>query len=315
MGIKQLITMYIKYRHSLGYKYVSNERILKSFARYIGEETPIIEVTTFMCTGFLYGKDMSNITKYWQSKYGALRGFYDWAMARGHVPTNPLPAERPKMAVCKTPHIYSNEELRTIFRYALEHPKNPHIVPNRCMQMILMIIFFMGLRTQEAMALTLSDIDIRNNAVHIRCTKFFKSRIVPFNSQVREKILTFLKWREGQGFCQAPNSHLFIGYDGKPIKIKTIRNRWEELRQLANLTTAGKWQPCLHDFRHTFAVNRLVLWYKEGKDVQNLLPILSTYMGHTQLSHTSVYLTMTGELLREANLLFHSYALEKTEEK
>jgi hypothetical protein len=34
---------------------------------------------------------------------------------------------------------------------------------------------------------------------------------------------------------------------------------------------------------------------------------LSVYMGHTYLAHTSVYLSMTDELLREANLRFEKY--------
>lgn len=65
--------------------------------------------------------------------------------------------------------------------------------------------------------------------------------------------------------------------------------------------------PRIHDLRHTFAVNRLTQWYREGKDVQMLLPKLSTYMGHTHLSHTSVYLTMTDSLLEEANKRFENY--------
>jgi integrase len=59
--------------------------------------------------------------------------------------------------------------------------------------------------------------------------------------------------------------------------------------------------------RHTFAVNRLTSWYQEGKDVQKLLPVLSVFLGHKHLSHTSVYLTMTDNLLEEANKRFEFY--------
>jgi len=66
--------------------------------------------------------------------------------------------------------------------------------------------------------------------------------------------------------------------------------------------------PRLHDLRHTSAVHRLTSWYREGKDVQQLLPQLSVYMGHAQLAATQVYLTMTPELLHEASLRFEQYA-------
>ena len=46
-------------------------------------------------------------------------------------------------------------------------------------------------------------------------------------------------------------------------------------------------------------------------DVQKLLPKLSTYLGHTSLKFTSVYLSMTPDLPREANRKFESYVSER----
>jgi hypothetical protein len=51
-------------------------------------------------------------------------------------------------------------------------------------------------------------------------------------------------------------------------------------------------------------------WYQENADVQQLLPILSVYMGHTYLAATSIYLTMTNDLLQEAGKRFEKYARE-----
>jgi site-specific recombinase XerD len=51
-----------------------------------------------------------------------------------------------------------------------------------------------------------------------------------------------------------------------------------------------------------------VSWYRTGADVQKLLPQLSTYLGHADLSSTQVYLTMTPELMREASARFERYA-------
>ena len=62
-----------------------------------------------------------------------------------------------------------------------------------------------------------------------------------------------------------------------------------------------------HCFRHSFATHRLVKWYKEGADVQTLLPVLSTYLGHSHLEDTSIYLSMTHELLDKANIRFKTY--------
>ena len=53
-------------------------------------------------------------------------------------------------------------------------------------------------------------------------------------------------------------------------------------------------------------MNRLVTWYRQGADVQRLLPLLSTYLGHIHIAATQRYLTMTPELLQEASARFEN---------
>jgi integrase len=90
----------------------------------------------------------------------------------------------------------------------------------------------------------------------------------------------------------------------------TLQNAFKRLRNHAGIhrTDGGRYQPRLHDLRHTFAVHRLTSWYQQGADVQRLLPNLSVYLGHINVASTQVYLTMTPELLQEASARFESYA-------
>lgn len=101
-----------------------------------------------------------------------------------------------------------------------------------------------------------------------------------------------------------------MGRKGNKIPLNTLERAFQKLRRHAGLRRIGgpRCQPRLHDLRHTSAVHRLTAWYREGKDVQLLLPQLSVYMGHTHLAATQVYLTMTPELLHEASLRFELYA-------
>jgi integrase len=64
----------------------------------------------------------------------------------------------------------------------------------------------------------------------------------------------------------------------------------------------------LHDLRHAFAVGTLLRWYQEGVDPNRRLIQLSTFLGHTDPASTSVYLTITEELLRQADLRFRAFA-------
>ena len=68
---------------------------------------------------------------------------------------------------------------------------------------------------------------------------------------------------------------------------------------------SGHKPPRPHDMRHSFAVHRLLRWYREGADVQSKLPMLSTFMGHIDPTSTQVYLTVTAALLQEANARFY----------
>ena len=85
---------------------------------------------------------------------------------------------------------------------------------------------------------------------------------------------------------------------------------FDTLRRVAGVHRAagGRTIPRLHDLRHSFAVHRLTSWYRQGADVQRLLPVLSTYLGHADLEGTKVYLSMTPELLEQASLRFARYA-------
>ena len=123
----------------------------------------------------------------------------------------------------------------------------------------------------------------------------------------------YLQWRIKQQQPQCLNGHLFIGKNAQPFNTATMQGIFQRIREKAGIKRSdeAKFQPRLHDLRHTFAVNRLVSWYQENKNVQQLLPVLSVYMGHKYLAHTSVYLTMTDDLLQEAKIRFEKYAIRE----
>jgi len=106
-------------------------------------------------------------------------------------------------------------------------------------------------------------------------------------------------------------SFVFQSESGHPLKRDTVDGSFQRLRRLAGIVRSDSvtYQPRVHDLRHTFAVHRLIAWYEQGKDVQQLLPALSTYLGHVNLSATQQYLTMTPELLQKASERFEQYAL------
>ncbi len=167
-----------------------------------------------------------------------------------------------------------------------------------------------ALRTSEALCLTIADVDLANAVLTIRDSKFFKSRLVPIGPKTVQALADYASRRDACAHSKETDTPFFVGRNAKRVNIATFEDAFQRIRVLAGLHREGgpRCQPRLHDLRHTSAVHRLTTWYREGKDVQKLLPQLSVYMGHTHLAATQIYLTMTPELLHEASLRFEHYA-------
>src|ERR1035437_5718449 len=71
----------------------------------------------------------------------------------------------------KLPVILNRSELRELF-------KVPALLKHR---IILTLAYSAGLRSQEIIALKLSDIDFERKTIHIRQSKYKKDRIVPLS--------------------------------------------------------------------------------------------------------------------------------------
>jgi site-specific recombinase XerD len=310
MKLNQLINQYIIYRKSLGEKFKTNETCLKGFCRKIGPSKNIKDVTEDMINDFLYG-NADTITSSWFVKHTALLGFYRYALTRDYVAAIPLPSILPKRPQPFVPYIYSKKELKLLFDTALNYQKNRSHISPYMVHVVLILTYSLGLRIHETVSITLGDIDVDNSVLTIQQSKFYKSRLVPFNQKIKEIIKSYLQWRKKQNQPQSAGSALFLGKNCQPFKANTMQGIFRRIREKAGIKRDDDthYQPRLHDLRHTFAVNRLTSWYQENKNVQQLLPILSTYLGHKQLAHTTVYLTMTNDLLQEANRRFEKYAI------
>jgi len=308
MKLKDIVMQYIAYRRSLGEKFKTNATALRGFINCAGGEKQLSEVDTELCKRFLYAPK-NEVTAYWFGKYTALKGFFTWAVSREYVSAIPLPVELPKRPQGMTPYIYTRNELKRLFSTALTFQINRSHVYPEVIRMILVITCTLGLRLHETLSLKIRDIDLTNSQAYINESKFYKSRTVPFNDAVKQLLTAFFAWRIQNGQPQDDENSLFLDKRTKPMKADTVRDCFKRIREKANIrrTDSSPYQPRIHDLRHTFAVERLTSWYKEGKDVQKLLPVLSVFLGHKHLAHTSVYLTMTESLLEEANKRFESY--------
>ena len=309
MKLAQLIAQYVTFRKSLGQDFESHERRLRTFSRFVGESVDIRSVRPRKVAAFLAGS--GPITRYWHVKYGALRGFFSYAVTRGYLSVSPLPATVPKQPARFVPHIYSMDELRRLLDGTASYQKHKTriLMEPHTFRAILLLLYGAGLRVSEALSLNLADVDLEEAVIVIRDTKFYKTRLVPLGSDLNDAMTKYAKQRKRDGHPRSDNAPFFVTRLGASIPIRLIQRAFRRLRAHSGVRRKGgtRCQPRLHDLRHAAAVHRLTAWYREGKDVQRLLPLLSTYLGHVDIASTQLYLTMTPDLLHEASKRFAKY--------
>ena len=309
MKFTEIVNRYVAFKQSMGMCFDTEARILKYFSRKIGDRD-ITEVDPSSVLGYIAGT--GPVTSFWHRKFAVLNGFYHFATSRGYAISSPLPKTVPKHPPPLVPYIYTTAELRRLLE-AAETLKNQRRLPGATLRILLLTLYGAALRISEALLLTRGDVDLNASLLTIRDSKFYKTRLVPIGPRLTAELHAYAQKRRRLPCPEGTKSTFFATRVGTPIKRSCIEWNFRRLCTFAGIRRCdgGRFQPRIHDIRHAAAVHRIVAWYRQGADVQRLLPHLSTYLGHVGIAGTQRYLTMTPELLQEANCRFERYALSE----
>lgn len=314
MTLAQASDSYVAIKRALGAVFSAEARILRSFARTLGD-IPLEAIDRQATHAFCRGTGPP--TRWWERKHQTLRGFFAYLVTRGHLTASPLPEPGPSIPRSFEPYIYSRDELQWLLDATaiLEDSRSP--LQHATFRTLLLVLYGAGLRPSEGLRLRCCDVNLDERVLAIWDTKFFKSRLVPIGTALAAALGTYHKARRRLPMLADARSAFFASRTGDVITLSRLEKVFVRLREHAGVQSpsGARWQPRLHDMRHTFALHRLIAWYREGVDVQARLPLLSTYLGHVNLSGTQAYLTMTPELLAEASKRFERYAAIAEKEK
>ena len=246
-----------------------------------------------------------------RSRYYLLRRFCRFLAKRHRGTFVPGESLRPRGRPPKLPHIYTQEEVRLLLDGALllRDWKTWHPCPirSKTMHAIILLLATSGLRISEALHLTLKDVDLDDGVLSIRQSKFRKSRLVPLSPGIVDVLRRYHRLRVAVAPAD-PSEAFFISGLGKAYSTACVQGMFRAIAIQAGLRGPSGRGPRLHDLRATFAVTRLLEWYRDGDNVMARLPLLSTYLGHACVSDTEVYLRITTSLLQEANSRFRAFA-------
>ena len=288
---------YLALRRGLGFKLVRHESGLNEFASFLARKHNS-HITVALALEWATQHAHQQPAE-WAARLSVVRGF-----ARHWSATDPL-TEVPPLGLLPyrparaQPYFYSDQEIRALLRAAKTRTSIDPLRPwtYHCLFGLLAVT---GLRLGEALNLRPEDMDWSEGILTIRGAKFGKSRLVPLHASTCQVLADYTKRRDRR-FGARAEGHFLVNKNGNRLDKGEVHRAFYMLsRQIELRAVDASRGPRLHDFRHRFAVQTLLRWYRNGEDPKRRLPILSTYLGHAHVTDTYWYLTGTPELLGAA---------------
>lgn len=292
-GLHQEVDDYLRLRRSLGHQMNEAAYLLPDFADFLeerGEQT----VTIAAAMDWVNAREPETVTTSSPRRITALRGFARYMSGTDPAtevpPLGLVPYNRRRGQI----FLYSDDDVEAIMAAAKETIEQPLRAATYCT--LTGLLSAAGLRVGEAIKLDCGDIDWTGGVLHIRETKFGKSRLVPLHDSAMTALREYDALR--RRLMPGPKDpSFFVSLTARRLIYAVVCPTFRGLVNAAGVGAGAPHPPRLHELRHSFAVKVLLGWYRAGDDVQAKLPSLSTYMGHREPRHTYHYLSAAPELL------------------
>ncbi len=310
-SLLHLVEEYLSFRRGLGFELKSPAWSLRDFGRYadrVGHQGPL---TVDLAVQWALSSRPNNPAQA-ERRLSTVRQF-----ARHRAifdPTTEIPPAGyfGRIERRKQPHIYSDEEVTALLHQAsLLWPRGG--LRPRTYVAFFSLLVSTGLRLSEACHLTPKDVDLAHGVLTVKESKFRKARLVPLHPSATQGLTDYAACRDA---CrQTPRSGGFFRTERSPALTRAaVEKTFASLRERLGWTPDGRTRrPRIHDLRHTFAVRRLLAWYKDEAEVDRKIPALATYLGHAKVTDTYWYLSGVPELMAIASQRFERFAQREQE--
>ncbi|UPJ94951.1 tyrosine-type recombinase/integrase [Bradyrhizobium sp. 172] len=291
--LRSALDKYLSMRKGLGYKYEHQTRRLADFVTFMEKRKARIITTKLAMEWATLPPDR-------HASWCAAIERRAWVRAPFRQLRSENGGGRP-WACCPdgSADVYSDAEIDALLTAALALPPADGL-RQRTYHTLFGLIAVTGMRISEAMGLERDDVDLDAGVLTVRLTKFGKSRLVPLYPTTRTALGDYAHRRDALLGSRC-GSTLFVAEQGGRLLHQYVhRVFWRLSREIGLRRPGDRTGPRVHDFRHRFAIRTLLDWYREGKDVEQQLPVLSTYLGHACGRDTYWYLSACPELMEEA---------------
>lgn len=302
------IANFIRLRQLSGTDYASQARLLESFDRFLVQR----KLTRKRLSRELleaYQASLSGLAPRSQgNRCSVVRQFCRYLAQSDPLSHVPEPFATPTSVATHSPHIFTLEEIQTLLGCASRLPPAGSLRP-LTHRTLFGLLYSTGIRIGEALASNIDHFLPTQQRLLIAQGKFRKARWIPLSPSTGCALQSYLR-RRLRHTPRGREAPLLLNLRQRRLSYSAVRPVFQLLLRQAGIPWDRRRGPRIHHLRHTFAVHRLLGWYREGQDVNARLPALATYLGHLNLASTQVYLRPTAELLAEVHQRFHCHYLK-----
>lgn len=286
---------YLSMRRGLGFKLTSEGTALASFVEFMEcNNATRITIELALSWATLPKNVKAN---HWYRRLSFVRNFATYCHAFDQCSQIPPPQLLPVCKQRSSPYFFSDAEIEKLLQQSLSQEVSAG-VSGKTTHCILSLLCTTGLRISEALRLDVADLDTDQGVLHVRVSKFGKSRLIPMHPSVVALLQGYLSSHKSVTEVVEPAA-LFRNAKAQRVSYDSIYRRFRRLSKTLP-DQPGRRRPKLHDLRHRFAVKTLLNWYHDGTDIDRWLPVLSTYMGHVEVRDTYWYISACPELMDAA---------------
>jgi len=293
--LRSALEKYLSMRKGLGYKYEHQTRRLSAFVTFMEKrKAKTITIKLSMEWATLPPDRHAS----WALRLADVRGF-----ARHLTNLDPR-TEVPPVGILPgwkraKPYVYSDAEIDALLTAALALPPKDGL-RRWTYHTLFGLIAATGIRLSEAMGLEPDDVELDTGVLTVRLAKFGKSRLVPLHPTTSAALRSYANRRDAHLGLRCGSTFFVADRGGRLLHQYVHSVFWRLSREIGLRRPEDRTGPRVHDFRHRFAIRTLLGWYREGKNVEQQLPVLSTYLGHACVRDTYWYLSACPELMEEA---------------
>jgi site-specific recombinase XerD len=303
------IENFIHLRRLSGTDYQSQAQLLGYFDRFVFEQGPCEPRITPEITD-RYQQSLSHLAPRTRSnRFCVVKQLCEYLARNDPLGYVPEPLKVIPSKGTRHPYIYTLSEIHALLAAASKLP-SPNSLRPHTYRTLLGLLYSTGIRIGEALALNLEHFDSAEQQLYIAEGKFRKARWVPLSASTCRVLKQYVQKRL-QIRTHLPDSPLLLNQRSGRLRHCAVNQTFRHLLRQCGIHHSRQTGPRIHDLRHTFAVHRLLAWYRDGEDVNARLPWLATYMGHVDIHSTQVYLRATPELIEQVDRRFHNHYLNQ----